>query len=145
MPLSPPYFANILPGTSCSSWIQCAIASQAELHLHIEGTLEPELMFELAQRNDALDSLPCKTLQEMKAAYNFQDLQSFLNLYYAGCAVLRTDQVSASLLWHLQGNLNPLLLVWMCSSKVKCLSYPQVCPCVHYKSTHVLNTTAGLL
>ncbi|CAK0785348.1 hypothetical protein CVIRNUC_008555 [Coccomyxa viridis] len=65
---------------------------KAELHLHIEGTLEPELMFELAQRNHALDSLPCKTLQEMKAAYNFQDLQSFLNLYYAGCAVLRTDQ-----------------------------------------------------
>ena len=75
-------------------------------------------MFELAQRNDALDSLPCKTLQEMKAAYNFQDLQSFLNLYYAGCAVLRTNQVSASLLWHLQGNLIPLLLVWLCSSKV---------------------------
>ena len=101
--MSPLVFANILPDTSSSSWIQCATATQAELHLHIEGTLEPELMFELAQRNDALDSLPCKTLQEMKAAYNFQDLQSFLNLYYAGCAVLRTEQVSASLLWHLQG------------------------------------------
>ena len=75
-------------------------------------------MFELAQRNDALDSLPCKTLQGMKAAYNFQDLQSFLNLYYAGCAVLRTEQVSTSLLWHLQGILIPLLLVRLCSPSV---------------------------
>ena len=80
-------------------------------------------MFELAQRNDALDSLPCKTLQEMKAAYNFQDLQSFLNLYYAGCAVLRTEQVSASLLWHLQGILIHLLLLGLCSLDVS-IAFP---------------------
>ena len=66
---------------------------QAELHLHIEGTLEPELMFELAQRNNVLHTLPCKTLSEMRAAYNFQDLQSFLDLYYAGCAALICEQV----------------------------------------------------
>ena len=90
------------------------MASQAELHLHIEGTLEPELMFELAQRNDALDSLPCKTLQEMRTAYNFQDLQSFLNLYYAGCAVLRTEQVSACFFWHLLGICTLLLQVRLC-------------------------------
>ena len=102
-------------------------------------------MFELAQRNNALDSLPCKTLLEMKAAYNFQDLQSFLNLYYAGCAVLKTEQVSASVLWHLQGILvNPLLVqVW--SPDFHCLSNIQVCPYSHRTSAHVLNTAAGLL
>lgn len=50
-------------------------------------------MFQLAQRNNVLEQLPCNTLEDMRAAYNFQDLQSFLNLYYAGCAVLVTKQV----------------------------------------------------
>lgn len=50
-------------------------------------------MFELAQRNGVLHTLPCKTLDEMRAAYNFQDLQSFLDLYYAGCAALICEQV----------------------------------------------------
>ena len=50
-------------------------------------------MFELAQRNNVLHTLPCKTLDEMRAAYNFQDLQSFLDLYYAGCAALIKEQV----------------------------------------------------
>ena len=71
------------------------VCAQAELHLHIEGTLEPELMFKLAHRNDVLHTLPCKTLDEMLAAYNFEDLQSFLDLYYAGCAALITEQVCA--------------------------------------------------
>ena len=52
-------------------------------------------MFELAQRNGVLHTLPCKTLDEMRAAYNFQDLQSFLDLYYAGCAALICEQVCA--------------------------------------------------
>lgn len=52
-------------------------------------------MFKLAQRNDVLHTLPCKTLDEMRAAYNFEDLQSFLDLYYAGCAALITEQVWA--------------------------------------------------
>ena len=63
---------------------------KAELHLHIEGSLEPELMFELAQRNRV--SLPYASVDEVRAAYNFSDLQSFLDLYYAGAAVLQTEQ-----------------------------------------------------
>ena len=69
--------------------------SQAELHLHIEGTLEPELMFELAARNNVLDKIPYESLEEVRAAYNFHSLQSFLDLYYAGCAVLITEQVGS--------------------------------------------------
>ncbi|MFZ6645742.1 adenosine deaminase [Undibacterium sp. TJN25] len=63
---------------------------KAELHLHIEGSLEPELMFALAQRNGV--TLPYATVEEIRAAYNFTDLQSFLNLYYAGAAVLLTEE-----------------------------------------------------
>ena len=63
---------------------------KAELHLHLEGTLEPELMFSLAERNDI--SLPYASADEARAAYDFADLQSFLDLYYAGCDVLLTEQ-----------------------------------------------------
>ena len=66
--------------------------------MHIEGTLEPELMFELAQRNDVLHKLPFKSVAEAQAAYNFHNLQSFLDLYYAGCAVLLTQQVPHAML-----------------------------------------------
>ncbi len=62
---------------------------KAELHLHIEGTLEPELKFELAARN-ALD-LPYASADEMRAAYDFDDLSSFLAQYYEGMSVLRTE------------------------------------------------------
>ena len=61
---------------------------KAELHLHIEGTLEPELMFELAQRNGV--PLPYPSVDAARAAYDFDDLQSFLDLYYAGAAALCT-------------------------------------------------------
>lgn len=61
----------------------------AELHLHIEGTLEPELIMELAARNGL--TLPFPTLAQLRAQYEFTDLQSFLNLYYANMAVLRTE------------------------------------------------------
>ena len=60
---------------------------KAELHLHLEGTLEPELMLSLAERNDV--PLPYADVDSARAAYDFADLQSFLDLYYAGCAVLR--------------------------------------------------------
>ena len=60
--------------------------------MHIEGTLEPDLMFELAQRNGVMHKLPFKSVAEAQAAYNFHNLQSFLDLYYAGCAVLLTKQ-----------------------------------------------------
>ncbi|MFT3849320.1 MAG: adenosine deaminase [Propionivibrio sp.] len=63
---------------------------KAELHLHIEGSLEPELMFALARRNGV--ALPYASVDEVRAAYQFADLQSFLDLYYAGAAVLRTEQ-----------------------------------------------------
>lgn len=60
---------------------------KVELHLHIEGTLEPELMFALAQKHAV--KLPYASVAEVRAAYQFGDLQSFLDLYYAGCDVLR--------------------------------------------------------
>ncbi|PCF94838.1 adenosine deaminase [Vreelandella nigrificans] len=63
---------------------------KVELHLHIEGSLEPELMFQLAKRNNI--ELPYATISEAKAAYQFDDLQGFLNLYYLGMNVLRTEQ-----------------------------------------------------
>jgi len=63
---------------------------KTELHLHIEGTLEPELLFALAQRNKV--DLPYASVDALRAAYAFTDLQSFLDLYYAGANVLRTEQ-----------------------------------------------------
>jgi adenosine deaminase len=63
---------------------------KAELHLHIEGTLEPDLMFELARRNGV--ELPYASVDEVREAYEFTDLQSFLDIYYRGAAVLVTEQ-----------------------------------------------------
>lgn len=63
---------------------------KAELHLHIEGTLEPELAFRLAQKHRV--SLPYASVAELRAAYDFTDLQSFLDLYYALADVLRDRQ-----------------------------------------------------
>jgi adenosine deaminase len=63
---------------------------KAELHLHIEGSLEPELMFTLAAKNGI--KLPFQSLTEVKQAYNFNNLQSFLDIYYAGANVLQTEQ-----------------------------------------------------
>lgn len=62
---------------------------KAELHLHIEGTLEPELIFEMAQRNNI--SLDYPSVEALRAAYQFTNLQSFLDLYYAGARVLITE------------------------------------------------------
>jgi adenosine deaminase len=61
---------------------------KAELHLHIEGSLEPELMFELARRNGV--SIPFDSVEAVRAAYDFSNLQDFLDIYYAGAAVLLT-------------------------------------------------------
>ena len=63
---------------------------KAELHLHIEGTLEPELIFHLAERNGM--GLPYPSVQALRDAYQFKDLQSFLDLYYAGAGVLITER-----------------------------------------------------
>lgn len=62
---------------------------KCELHLHIEGTLEPELKFRLAQRNGI--ALPYSSVEEMRAGYAFDDLPSFLKVYYEGMEVLRTE------------------------------------------------------
>ncbi len=63
---------------------------KAELHLHIEGSLEPELMFELARRNDV--AIPYASVEAVRAAYDFSNLQDFLDIYYAGAAVLLQRQ-----------------------------------------------------
>lgn len=63
---------------------------KAELHLHIEGSLEPEQMFEFAARNDV--DLPYKSVEDIRAAYSFNNLQEFLDIYYQGMSVLLTKQ-----------------------------------------------------
>lgn len=63
---------------------------KAELHMHIEGSLEPELMFELAQRNGV--TLPFASVDEIRAAYAFSNLQDFLDIYYQGAGVLQTAE-----------------------------------------------------
>ncbi|HAL38133.1 MAG TPA: adenosine deaminase [Polaromonas sp.] len=63
---------------------------KAELHIHIEGSLEPELIFALAQRNGV--ALPYASVEELRSAYAFTNLQSFLDIYYAGASVLLKEQ-----------------------------------------------------
>ncbi|VTX94698.1 adenosine deaminase [Acinetobacter ursingii] len=70
---------------------------KAELHVHIEGTFEPELMFEIAQRNHI--QIPYQSVEEIKQAYNFHNLQSFLDIYYAGANVLVHEQDFYDLAW----------------------------------------------
>ena len=70
---------------------------KAELHLHIEGTLEPELIFQLAQRNGV--KLPYPSVEALRQAYAFTDLQSFLDLYYAAASVLIHEQDFHDLAW----------------------------------------------
>ena len=72
-------------------------APKAELHLHIEGTLEPEMMFALAQRNGV--TLPYPDVVTLRQAYDFQNLQSFLDLYYAGASVLLQARDFEELAW----------------------------------------------
>ena len=67
-----------------------AALPKAELHLHIEGSLEPELMFELAQRNNV--AIPFGSVEEVRAAYAFSNLQDFLDIYYQGMGVLHREQ-----------------------------------------------------
>lgn len=70
---------------------------KAELHLHIEGTFEPELMFEIAQRNKI--KLKHQSVEELKREYNFSNLQEFLTIYYAGADVLLHEQDFYDLTW----------------------------------------------
>ena len=68
---------------------------KAELHLHIEGTFEPELIFKMAERNKI--KLPYQSVESLRKAYQFKDLQSFLDLYYACMNVLRSEEDFAEL------------------------------------------------
>ena len=70
---------------------------KTELHLHIEGTLEPELLFKLAKRNNV--KIPFRDVNEIKAAYNFKNLQSFLDIFYQGSNVLIKEQDFFDLTW----------------------------------------------
>jgi len=70
---------------------------KVELHLHIEGSLEPELAFALAERNGI--KLPYENVESLRAAYNFSNLQSFLDIYYQGASVLITEQDFYDLTW----------------------------------------------
>jgi len=70
---------------------------KAELHLHIEGTLEPELMLKLAKRNNI--QIPFKNIDDVKKAYNFSNLDSFLKIYYEGAKVLIKEQDFFDLTW----------------------------------------------
>ena len=70
---------------------------KAELHLHIEGSLEPELMFRLAKKNQI--EIPYKDIEDVRNAYNFTNLQTFLDIYYAGANVLITQEDFYDLTW----------------------------------------------
>jgi len=70
---------------------------KAELHMHIEGSLEPELILALAQRNGV--SLPYRSVESLRAAYAFENLQSFLDIYYAGASVLLHEQDFFDMAW----------------------------------------------
>ena len=70
---------------------------KAELHLHIEGTLEPSLMLRLAKKNKI--EIPFKNIQDIKSAYNFSDLESFLNIFYQGSKVLISEEDFFDLTW----------------------------------------------
>jgi adenine deaminase len=70
---------------------------KAELHIHIEGSLEPELIFEMSRRNGV--AIPYKSVEELRRAYAFTNLQSFLDIYYAGASVLLKEQDFFDMAW----------------------------------------------
>jgi adenosine deaminase len=72
-------------------------APKSEIHLHIEGSFEPELMFTIAKRNQI--DIPFNSVEEVKAAYRFNNLQEFLDIYYAGANVLQTEKDYFDLTW----------------------------------------------
>lgn len=90
-----PSFVNDVPRERLPALL--AAAPKAELHMHIEGSLEPELIFELARRNGVSLSYP--SVEALRAAYAFTDLQSFLDIYYAGASVLLTEQDFEDMAW----------------------------------------------
>ena len=85
-----PACASVGPMNSIDRDALIARLPKAELHLHIEGTLEPELLFALAERNGV--AIPFAGIDEVRAAYSFSNLQDFLDIYYQGMAVLLEEQ-----------------------------------------------------
>src|SRR4051794_21702510 len=85
-----PIAAERLPALLCAM-------PKAELHMHIEGSLEPELIFALAQRNGV--SIPYASVEQLRRAYAFSSLQSFLDIYYAGASVLLQEQDFYDMAW----------------------------------------------
>ena len=88
--MPPPIPADRLPAL-------LAAMPKAELHIHIEGSLEPELIFQLAQRNGV--AIPYASVEELRQAYAFSNLQSFLDIYYAGASVLLKEQDFYDMAW----------------------------------------------
>lgn len=86
---------SIQISTNLAAFLQAM--PKAELHIHIEGSLEPELIFRLAERNGMTLDYP--NVEALKAAYAFTDLQSFLDIYYAGASVLQTEQDFHDMAW----------------------------------------------
>ena len=91
----PPHLPDHLPRERLMALLQAA--PKAELHIHIEGSLEPELIFQLAQRNGL--ALAYTSVDALRAAYAFTDLQSFLDIYYAGASVLLHEQDFFDMAW----------------------------------------------
>jgi adenosine deaminase len=89
-PTLPPIPAERLPALLCAM-------PKAELHMHIEGSLEPELIFALARRNGV--AIPYASVEELRRAYAFTNLQSFLDIYYAGASVLQKEQDFYDMAW----------------------------------------------
>ncbi|MFC7459590.1 adenosine deaminase [Hydrogenophaga defluvii] len=89
---------NTLPPISAERLVDLLrTAPKAELHIHIEGSLEPELIFALSQRNGI--AIPYASVDELRRAYAFSNLQSFLDIYYAGASVLITEQDFYDMAW----------------------------------------------
>ena len=82
--------------TELKLWV--ASLPKVELHLHIEGSLEPDLMMALAEKHQL--ELPYANIEDVKNAYNFEDLQSFLDLYYFGASVLKDEDDFYQLMWN---------------------------------------------
>jgi adenosine deaminase len=88
---------------------------KCEMHIHIEGSLEPELMFALARRNGI--SLPYVSVEALRQAYQFSNLQDFLDIYYQGMSVLITEQDFYDLAWsYWSGRAQTISYTSKCSS-----------------------------
>ncbi len=93
--MNPPMPATRLPREQVHALLKAM--PKAELHIHIEGSLEPEMIFAMAQRNGV--KLPYASVQALRKAYAFSDLQSFLDIYYAGASVLLNEQDFFDMAW----------------------------------------------